>query len=737
MSYTVIGSAGAAATDNFAMSRVLGRWKFPADQKLDGLLYTSILSSPYPHAKITNIDASAALALPGVMAVATYKDIPYFSQELFYVGQEVAAVAATDPDIAEQATDLIKVTYSVLPFVINPDDALKNTVLTGVTAGTNIVGGQPSVITVGNTTNGFTASDTIVEEDMGWSAVYQHSPVISRTALAVWANDSTPKLTVWTVSQNPFAQVQSLAGYLKIPYKDVRVITHGTGGGFGDLHTAEWCCVAAVLSKMTGRPVLNQLSKKDNYLQAIRQYRNKAHLKIGAKKDGTLMAVEGTVWLDSGGNSGFGVGDTLSPMQITYRCPNLKLTGYAINTNTPGTGAWKCVGEPGGTWLFEQVMDDLAYKLNMDPVQFRLKNLMTASEKDPATGLPYSSLGAVDCLQKASTAIGWSSKWHAPGAKQLSDGRYHGIGVASFICNKGPVAIYGATGPVVFSTADGGFHVNLGQSNINTTAREMTMIAAETLGVPLDSVDIGEVGDTNASNNCGMQGGSSRTGHTGNGVIAACNDLKQQIFALAATALSTTPDKLSVSNGKIFITADPTKSTTYATILASAAPLNGRGYNVMDYTKTTRTGSTTCVEVAVDKETGDVEITNIVIADDIGQVIYPLGALGQMRAAMVHGIGFTTMWHQSVDASAGVMMNPDLRGHRFPMMTDVPVASVTQALFSETHDSLGPYGAKGLGEPPVGSPGPAIANAVYNAIGVRMNEQGVAVVNVLKALGLG
>ncbi|HVP23784.1 MAG TPA: xanthine dehydrogenase family protein molybdopterin-binding subunit [Conexivisphaerales archaeon] len=732
--YSVVGKP---STDNFAMPRVLGRWKFPADQKLDGLLYTSILSSPYPHAKITSIDASAALALPGVMAVATYKDIPYFSQELFFVGQEVAAIAATDPDIAEQATDLIKVTYQVLPYVINPDDALKNQVLTGVTPGTNIVGGQPSVITVGNTANGFAASDTIMEEDIGWSAVYQHSPLISRTALAVWSFDDTPQVTVWTVSQNPYSQQGILAGYLGIPQKDVHIITHGTSGGFGDLHTAEWCCVAAVLSKMTGRPVLNQLSKKDNYLQAIRQYRNKAHLKIGAKKDGTIMAVEGTVYLDSGGNAGFGVGDTLSPMQITYRCPNLKLTGYAINTNTPGTGAWRCVGEPGGTWLFEQVIDDLAYKLNMDPVQFRLKNLMTASEKDPATGLPYTSLAAVDCLQKASASIGWSSKWHAPGTKQLSDGRYHGIGVASFICNKGPVAVYGATGPVVLTTPDGGFHLLMCQSNINTTAREMTMIAAETLGVPLDAVDIGVVGDSHGSNNCGMQGGSSRTGHSGNGVIAACNDVKQQVFALAATALSTTPDKLSVANGKIFLTADPTKSTTYAAVLASAPPINGRGYNVMDYTKTTRTGSTTCVEVAVDKETGEVEITNIVVADDIGQVIYPLGALGQMRSGMVHGIGFTTMWHQTVDANAGVMMNPDLRGHRYPTMSDLPIPSITTALYAETHDSLGPYGAKGLGEPPVGVVGPAIANAVYNAIGVRMPEQGVAVVNVLKALGLG
>jgi len=736
MSLSVVGKP---ALDNFGMARVLGRWKFPPDQHLDGMLYTKILRCPYPHAKITNIDASAALALPGVMAVATYKDIPYFAQELTYAGAEVAAVAATDPDIADEALDLIKVTYTVLPFVCDPDTAKTNATLTGVIAGTNIVGGAPTVITAGDTAAGFAASNQVIENDYGWSATYQHSPLFGRVALAVWANDSAPMLTVWTGSQNPFSQRAQLAGYLNLPINQVRVITHGTSGGFGDLHTAEWCCVAAVLSKMTGKPVLNQLSRIDNYLQAIRQYRNKAHIKLGAKSDGTLMAMEATVILDSGGNTGFGVGDTLSPMQITYRCPNMKLTGYAVTTNTPGTGAWKCVGEPGGTWLIEQAIDDLAYKLNMDPVAFRLKNLLTVSEKDNATGLPFSSLAAVDCLTKARDASGWTSKWHAPGAKVLPDGRYHGIGVASFICNKGPVAVYGTTSPVIFAARDGTFHLNIGMSNIQESAREQTMICAEALGVPLESVYIGEVGDTSASQDCGMQGGSSRTGHCGNGVIAAANDIKAQVFALAAVALGVTADKLSVSNGKIFVTADPTKSTDYATILGNGSnpAIVGRGYNVMHYDQTTRTGSTTVVEVAVDKDTGQVDVTSIVIADDIGQVVFPIGALGQMRAAMVHGIGFTTMWHEDIDTNVGVMMNPAFRDHGYPMMTDTPTPSSTQAFFAETHDKLGPFGAKGLGEPPVGSPGPAIANAVYNAIGVRMSEQNVAVVNVLKALGKG
>jgi xanthine dehydrogenase molybdenum-binding subunit len=320
-----------------------------------------------------------------------------------------------------------------------------------------------------------------------------------------------------------------------------------------------------------------------------------------------------------------------------------------------------------------------------------------------------------------------------------TDGTYHGIGVASFICNKGPVAVYGSTNPVIFAARDGTFSLNIGMSNINTSAREQTMICAEALGVPLTSVFIGEVGDTSASNDCGMQGGSSRTGHCGNGVIAAANNLKAQVFPLAAAKLGVTADKLSASNGNIFVTADPTKTTTWAAILGDGnnPPMTGTSFNPMNYTMTTRTGSATVVEVAVHKDTGQVDVTSIVICDDIGRVVYPLGALGQMRAAMVHAIGFTTMWHQEEDINAGVMMNPDFRDHGFPRMTDVPTPSSTQAYFSETIDKLGPFGAKGLGEPPVGSPGPAIANAIYNAIGVRIQEQGVAVVNVLKALGLG
>jgi len=732
---TVVGTP---VVDNFALDRVLGRWPFPIDRKFDGLLYTKILSCPYPHAKITNIDASAALALSGVMAVATYKDIPAWSQELTHQGQEVAAVAATDPDIADEAIDLINVTYSQLPWVQDPDIAATNSILSGVIAGTNILGGAPTVITAGDVSAGFAASDAIVEEDIGWSATYQHSPLITRSAVAVWGYDSQPVLTAYTVSQNPFSQRSILAGYLNLPLNQIRVITHGTAGGFGDMHSAEWICVAAVLSKMTGRPVLNALSRKDNFLQATRQYRNKAHIKLGAKADGTLMAIQVTDVTDGGGNGGFGVGDTLSPMQITYRCANMSIAGSCVCTNNPPTGAWRCVGEPGGTWTFEQVMDDLAYKLNMDPVKFRLKNLMTASEKDNATGLPFSSLAAVDNLQNVHDAIGWDSKWHAPGAKVLSDGRYHGIGVASFICNKGPVAVYGVTAPLILANRDGTFDLNLGQSNINCTAAEMCVMAAEALGVPLAAVSIGEVGDTSASQDCGMQGGSSRTGHTGNGVIAAANDLKAQCFALAATTLGVTADKLSAANGKIFVTANPTQSVTYATVLTNAAnPIVGRGYNVMNYAMTTRTGSSTAVEVAVDKDTGEVEVTNAAIAEDSGQVGTAMGYLGQMRSALTQGLGFTLMWHQELDSATGFMMNPTLLDHKPITHNDVPLPSAYTAIASQALDSLGPFGAKGLCEPPQGVVACAIANAIYNAIGVRVQECGTMPIQVLKALGEG
>jgi xanthine dehydrogenase YagR molybdenum-binding subunit len=736
MSFNVIGKPG--VMDKFALQKATGKHDFAADHVLEGLLYTRTLMSPYPHAKITTIDTSDAEKLAGVKAVVTYKDCPYLTQELFYQGQEVASVAATDPHIAAQALELIKVTYQQLPYVLDADQAVQpNSPLTGVVPNSNIIG-EPFVFTKGDVTAGFAQADVTVDETVGWSGGFQHAGLEPRSCIAVWDHDLQDKLTVWTTSQNPYGQRAELAAALKLPLHNVTVISHGSGGTFGDRHVAEWCIIAACLAKKAGAPVQYHLSRAENFLTAHHQYPDKAHIKLGAKSDGTLVAIEATFWSDVGAYAMPLVGDAISPLQLTYKSPNVKLTGYSVVTNKPRCAYFRCVGEPGGEFLIEEVIDMLAEKLNMDPVQLRLKNVPQGADKDLATDLPFSSNMMKECIQAAADGIGWTSKWHAKGAKKLTDGRYHGMGINAFICNKG--SQFGDVSTVVIiTTRDGKFSMLVGHSGIQETPSCQAFIAAEALGVNEPDVVLGDYGNTSTTQDCGFQGGSTRVVTTGPAVIAAANDVKAQVFKYAAPMLNTTPDKLDAKGGKIFLISDPTKFVTYAQVLGDGMtpPIVGVGYTPYDWSKTIRTMVASTVEVAVDADTGDVEVLNAFTADDLGRTIHLMGSEAQIEGGFVQSLGYQLMWEQIVDSTNGVILNPNYLDQKFPTILDTPTPDKFNLKILESNDARGPFGAKGLGEPPLATPAGAIANAIYNAVGVWIRSQPSTPWKILKALGKG
>jgi CO/xanthine dehydrogenase Mo-binding subunit len=736
MSYNVIGKPG--IPDKQAVQWATGKLDFANDHVFEGMLYARILTSPYPHAKITSIDTSEAEKMPGVKAVTTYKDCPYMTQELFYCGQEVAAVAATDPHIAAQAIEKIKVTYQQLPYVLDAEEAMKpGAPLVGVVPNSNIVG-EPLVITRGDVNAGFAQADVIVEDTVGWSANQQHSPLQPRSCIAVWDYSTQEKLTVYTNSQNPYGQRAELAAALKIPLNSVTVISHGTGGGFGDLHVAEWLIIAAVLAKKAGKAVHYQLTRRENYLTATHQYADKARIKLGAKSDGTIVACDATFWSDVGAMPMPLVGDAISPLQLTYRIPNAKITGYSIVTNKPRCAYWRCVGEPGGVFLMEIVIDQLAEKLGMDPLQLRLKNVVTDADKDMATGLPFSSMAMKEVLQKAADGAGWATKWHPKGALKLADGRYHGIGVNGFVCNKG--AMFGDVScPIIISTRDGKFTILVGHSRIQETPSCLAWIAAEELGVNHDDVVVGDWGNTSTTQDCGFQGGSTRVITAGKAAQWAAKDVKEQLFKYAAEMLGVTPDQLDARAGKIFVKSDPTKFVTHADVLSSytTPPIVGRGYTPYDWSMTTRTEAATVSEVAVDPDTGDVEVLSLVTADDLGRTIHLLGSEAQIEGAAVMAISFGLMQEQVVDMTNGVVLNPSYLDCKLPTILDTPLPTNLKPIIVESNDKIGPFGAKGLGEPPVGTPAGAITNAIYNAVGVWVKEQPATPWRVLKALGKG
>ncbi len=733
MSLNVVGNAN---PDILGLQKATGKHDFSTDHVFEGMLYTRMLGSPYPHAKITAIDTSAAMALPGVKAVTTYVDCPIMTQELFYVGQEVCAVAATDRHIASQALKLVNVTYQTLPWVVDIDKAIANETLSGLVPNTNEAG-EPITASWGDVSAGFAASDVVVEDTVGMSASYQHSLLEPRSCIAVWDTGNQDKLTIYTNSLYVWFHQELVAGTLGLPLNNVTVISHGTGGSFGDMIHHEWLVVAAVLAKKAGAPVQFHLSRREMYLNASQQYAEKADIKLGAKADGTLMAVQATYWTDVGAYAWPAVSDALSPLEITYNVPNASFTGHSITTNKPKTGYWRAVGEPGGLFDMEPVIEQLCEKLGMDSVQFRLKNVKTLSDIDNMTGLPFSSMAMQECIQKAADSIGWTTKWHQPGTKVLPDGRYHGIGISGFLCNKGQRL--GDTDCVLITTTrDGGFYLIIGITGIQQTPSAQTCIAAEAIGVNYGDVKVGNYGNTAETQDCGMQAGSSRIITTGVATMQAGIDVKNQLFAVAAgpTMLNTTPDKLSAAGGKIFLTSDPTKFVTHAAVLAAATnPIVGRGYNTYDYSHQTRTTVATAVEVAVDEDTGAVEVLDMVTADDVGQAISRLGTEGQIQSGAVHGIGFELMWQWYVDQNNGVPLNPSFLGHRFPTSMDIPPPDSFTSIIVESGDIYGPFGAKGLGEPPNATPGPAIVNAIYNATGKWVRSQPATPWKVLAALG--
>ncbi|HVP22913.1 MAG TPA: molybdopterin cofactor-binding domain-containing protein, partial [Conexivisphaerales archaeon] len=536
----------------------------------------------------------------------------------------------------------------------------------------------------------------------------------------------------------------AIAGALSLPLENVTVITHGTGGGFGDLHFSEWCVVAAVLAKKAGAPVMNALSRKDNYLTATQQYPDRGHVKIGAKPDGTLVAIDAEYWTDVGAFAWPAVGDAISPLQITFNVPNAHFKGHTITTNKPKCAYWRTVGEPGGLFIMDIVLEELAAKLNMDPLQLRLKNIKKLGDTDNGSlglnsgqqGLPFASMALDQCFQKVSSGIGWSSKYHAPGAKTLPDGRMHGIGVSGYVCNKGQ---WGGEvdGAIITSTTDGGFFLMIGQSSINTEASTQTYVAAEAIGCNAGDVKLGDYGNTATCQNCGAQGGSTRTVTTGHAVRQAGFDVRNQLFTYAAPMLKTTPDKLSASLGKIYLTSDPTKFVTMATVLADGGtpPIIGKGYTPYDNSKVIRTTPAAAVEIAVDTNTGAIEVLDIFTACDVGTANSKLGCEGQIEGGACQSLGHQLFWGWDYDASNGTPMNPSLLYQKPETIMDVPIPTNITPYVVESHDALGPFGAKGLGEPPYGTIGAAISNALYNATGKFVYSQPSTPWAVLKALG--
>lgn len=719
------------------LEKCTGRARYTCDVQLPGMLYGMILRSPHAHARLIKIDAGRARQLPGVKAILSHENagsIPWyddsflFDRQLRYAGEEVAAVAAEDELIAADALSLIRTEYEVLPFVVDPQEALRPGA-PPVRAGGNLQGGKPIVYSRGDVEKGLAEADVIIEESFS-TQVQGHACWESHGSVANWQGD---RLTVWDSTQGISAVREGLAKALKMPIHKIRVIKEFMGGGFGSkAGVGKYTVIAALMARMAGRPVKITLDRKSEFLSTGHRPSALQQVKIGAKKDGTLTAI----YLKNIGACGAHrsmlpsplslVDATSRPYRELYRCPNLKTEAYPVYTHIPVNTAQRAPGHVEGTFALEQAMDMLAEKLGMDPLTLRLKNYAL---KDQVRDLPYTSKALDKCYQQGARAIRWKDR-----NKKAGEGTgpvRRGMGMASQIWG-------GGGGPpahaIVKLHPDGTAHVLTGTQDIGTgNQTALCQIAAEELGINLQSVSL-TLGDTESTPYAPTSGGSRTLPSVGPAVRAAAAAAKAQLLSLAAPLLSAKPEELAAREGWIFLRSDPSRRVSVAQAAEKMGSdtligMGSRGPNPPN--AAINVFGAQFAEVEVDTQTGEVRLLRVASVHDVGRVINPLMLSNQIEGGIVQGMGFGLFEEMLWDKATGLMVNPNLHDYKLPTMLDVPEI---QPLAADSVDPATNVGSKGVGEPPMIPTAPAVANAIYNATGVRVRELPITPDKLLKAL---
>ncbi len=720
------------------------------------VLFMKTLRSPHPHAKVLNIDTSKAEKFPGVVKILhrgnlpkEYQDVRFgsgppnvylFSEEVYQVGAPIAVVAAESDHIADEAMRLIEVQYQVLPPTLNMLEALKSS--TPKQWDNNLDGTTINIQTPlkrGDPAKGMGDADVIVE-NVSYRSTEQHLPLELTSHVGWWDKD---KYTMIVTTQHSHGFRNAMAQALKVPQSKVRAINTGyMGSGYGSRNSPELMDYhAAIMSKLTGRPVHAMDTRSENFVTHTHRPENQNEMKLGVKRDGTITAGQFKVYANVGAQRATAASGSWYNMQLLYNIPNLQLDGVDAFTNSYRSGAYRCVGHPNGTLALETIMDIAAYKIGMDPLQFRLKNLNLKG--NPETKKPWSNPGIVTCLNEAAKAIGWKDKFHAPKAKEVRPGVYHGIAIVANNCSHGAGGAP-ATGMVVV-TSDGSLEVISGGQEIGGGQRtQMAMIAAEAIGIPFENTTIAFEVDTEHTPDTGTTAGSRMTNSGGWGLYDAAMDAKQQLLEWAAKKfmddaqkagqkLTLKPEDFEVVKGVVVSKNDPNKKMPIRDVVAFASgPIIGRGLHQQDPTWERVAWYSHAAEIEVDAVTGSIKVTKYVAAHDIGKAINPMGLEQQIEGGVIMGLGAALTEEMLVDQATGLPLNDNILEYRALTIKDIP-RTIDVILVEHARD-YGVYGAHGIGEPPINPPCAVIANAVYNAIGVRVDRMPVTREKILAAL---
>jgi len=725
-----------------AYKRVSGSAVYTIDVSFPDMLHLAILRCPHAHALVKKVDARVAGAMPGVHAVLTHQDpegrivVPYpwwvsggppmllFDPHCRYAGEEVAAVAAETADQAFEALRTIAVEYEELPFVLDSDEALKPGA-PSVHDGGNRVKTPNSLAQRGDLAKGYQDADFVLEQTYS-SSCEIHSTTEVHSSVARWDGD---RLTVWESSQGVYDLQEDLARTLNLPLSSVRVVCHYMGGGFGGkAEMNKQTLMAVLLARRTARPVRAVLTREEAFLCAGNRPPVDIALKAGVKRDGALTALEFR------GRTAIGayreLGDNMDgPVLALYRCPNVRVEQAEVYTHTGKARSMRAPGHPPCTWAFEQMIDALAEKIGMDPVEFRIRNSANGGQDPPYT--PYTSAGLNECLREGAAAFGWRE------ARQRA--RQHGpiqrgVGVAA--------ALWGGSSeppaPVILKLfADGSLNLNMGVSDLGTGAKTvLAMVAAEELGAPLDRIQI-EYADTATTQYAQVSGGSHTTMNNAPALRMAAAEIKRQLLAIAAEEMKHPATDLVLQDGSIFPAAEPARKVALSQLkgLAGRKTIVATG-DATHGPRSKRPGppfGAHFAEVEVNTLTGEVRVLRFLAAHDSGRVMNRLTYENQVFGGVTMGIGLALTEQRRLDRQTGRVLNANLHNYKLPTALDVP-AEIT-CLPIDPHDTeCNSAGVKGLGEPATIPTAPAIANAVYHATGIRVTQTPITPMRMLALL---
>ena len=691
---------------------VTGRATYTHDIFFKDMLYAKILRSPHASAEVVSIDLSAAQSLPGVKAVIKLKD-----GRVKYEGEQVAAVAAVSEKTAEEAIKLIRVEYRTLPHVVTPDKAMADGA-PRVHDSANVE--KINEYTRGNIDQGFAEAEVTFERTYK-TAIEIHQTAETHASVAKWDED---ELTVWDSTQAIFNVRDGLAEALGIPETKVRVIKMYMGGGFGSkLDVNEHTIVASKLARETGRPVKITLSRKENSLCVGNRPSTQITIKGGAKKEGTLTALS----LKNFTCGGLDRGDESSePLIDVYKCPNVKVEEFTVFTNTGAGRATRAPGHVQGTFALEGFMEELAVELGLDPLEFRRKNY-TAS-KEGGTGIVYSSKGLDKCYDIGAQKIGWARRNKKPGDGQEKKRR--GLGMASQIWWGGGVP---GTLADIKLHRDGSVEAISGTQDIGCGTRTyMATVAAETLGLEPQDITV-KIGDT-VYPWAPISGGSLTAPSVGPAVRDAALKAAEYLKGLAAKKLSVPAEDVVLADKKLFDKNKPENGIAFKDLVkemrrqavfhGERGPLPaGFAYN---------TFGAHFAEVEVDTETGRISVLKVVAVHEVGRVLNRLTAESQVVGGVTQGISTALFEERVLDENTGKMVNPNLQNYKIATSMDMP--EIVPLFVDLVDPRINNLGNKGLGEPPRIPSSAAVANAVYNAVGVHLREIPMTPDKVLKAL---